>query len=65
VCFGDQERVRDVDVAADGNSAEAHRFGRRRFPPRAKMAHDGWAIDVLDVLARPREETIRIKSVVE
>jgi hypothetical protein len=25
----------------------------------------GWAIDVLSGLARPREETIRIKSVVE
>jgi hypothetical protein len=29
------------------------------------MAHDGWAIDVLDMLARPREETIRINSLVE
>jgi hypothetical protein len=39
--------------------------GQSSLPPRAKMAHDGWAIDVLDALARPREETIRIKSVVE
>ena len=29
------------------------------------LAHDGWAIDVSDAHARPREETIRIKSVVE
>jgi hypothetical protein len=29
------------------------------------MSHEGWAIGVLSGLARPREETIRIKSVVE
>jgi hypothetical protein len=29
------------------------------------MAHEGWAIDVLSALARPRVEKIRIKSVVE
>jgi hypothetical protein len=65
VCFGDQERVRDVDVAAAGNTAEAARLRQSSLPPPAKMAHDGWATDVLDALARPREETIRIKSVVE
>ena len=34
-----------------------HWFRKSSLPPGAEMAHEGWAIDVLDVLARPREET--------
>ena len=63
--FADQKRVRDVNVAGAGNTAEAAWFRQSLLPPRAKMARDGWAIDMLDALARRREETIRIKSVVE
>jgi hypothetical protein len=47
---------------------------RRRFPVGSHpiagstatgLAHDGWAIDALEALARPRDEAIRIRSVVE
>jgi ADP-ribose pyrophosphatase YjhB (NUDIX family) len=55
----------DVHVAPIGNTAEAAWFQQSSLPARAEMAHEGWAIDVLDALARPREETIRIRSVVE
>jgi hypothetical protein len=40
-------------------------FGLSALPQRGDFAHDGWAIDVLEALARPREEAIRIRSVVE
>ena len=39
--------------------------GHSALPHRGDFAHDGWAIDVLEALARPREEAIRIRSVVE
>jgi len=55
----------EVDVAATGNTAEAKWFRKGSLPPRDEVAHEGWAIDVLDALARPREEAIRIRSVVE
>ena len=55
----------EVDLAATGNTAEAKWFQKGSLPPRDEVAHEGWAIDVLDALARPHEEAIRIRSVVE
>jgi hypothetical protein len=44
---------------------DRHSLQRHSVVTDRGMAHEGWAIDVLDALARPREEAIRIKSVVE
>jgi hypothetical protein len=48
-----------------GNTAATEWFGLSALPHRGDFAYDGWAIDVLEALARPREEAIRIRSVVE
>ena len=53
------------DVKALGNTAATAWFGLSALPHRGDFAHDGWAIDVLEAQARPREEAIRIRSVVE
>jgi hypothetical protein len=53
------------DVKTLGNTAAPEWFGLSALPHRGDFAHDGWAIDVLEALARPREEAIRIRSVVE
>lgn len=53
------------DVKALGNTAATEWVGLSALPHRGDFAHDGWAIDVLEALARPREEAIRIRSVVE
>jgi hypothetical protein len=58
-------------LPADGSSTTIQRrenpmdAGSRILREEVGLAHDGWAIDILDALARPREETMRIKSVVE
>ena len=48
-----------------GNPAATEWFGPSALPHRGDFAHDGWAINVLEALTRPREEAIRIRSVVE
>ena len=53
------------DVKALGNTAATEWFGLLTLPHRGDFADDGWAIDVLQALARPREEAIRIMSVVK
>jgi hypothetical protein len=53
------------EVKALGNPAATEWFGPSALPHRGDFAHDGWAIDVLEALTRPREEAIRIRSVVE
>ena len=53
------------EVKALGNTAATAWFGLSALPLRGDFAHDGWAIDVLEALTRPREEAIRIRSVVE
>jgi hypothetical protein len=53
------------DVKALGNTAATAWFGLSALPHRGDFAHDGWAIHVLEPLARPREEAIRVRSVVE
>jgi len=52
-------------VKALGNTAATEWFGLLTLPHRGDFADDGWAIDVLQALARPREEAIRIMSVVK
>src|SRR2546430_17179538 len=51
-----EARIASRSGASVGNGREA--LGR-------DANHERWAIHVLDALARPREETIRIKSLVE
>ena len=62
-------RVGRIDVGSDvnalGNTGATAWFGLSALPLRGDVARDGWAIDVLKALARPREEVIRIRSVVE
>jgi hypothetical protein len=53
------------DVKALGNTAATEWFGLSTLAHRGDFAYDGWAIDVLEALARPREEAIRIRSVDE
>jgi hypothetical protein len=53
------------DVKALGNTAATEWFGLSALPHRGDFAHDGCAIDVLQALARPRQEAIRIMSVVK
>jgi hypothetical protein len=53
------------DVKALGNTAATEWFGLSALPHDGDFAHDGWAIDALEALACPRDEAIRIRSVVE
>ena len=53
------------EVKALGNTAATEWSGPAALSHRSDFAHDGWVIDVLEALTRPREEAIRIRSVVE
>ena len=54
-----------VEPRAVGNTGAAQWFERSALPPRSEVAHDGWAIDILETLARPRDEAVHVRSVVE
>jgi ADP-ribose pyrophosphatase YjhB (NUDIX family) len=59
-------RVRsDAGIAAVGNTSEVQWFDRSALPDRSGVAHDGWAIDVVRTLARPRDEVVHVRSVVD
>jgi ADP-ribose pyrophosphatase YjhB (NUDIX family) len=55
----------DAEVAARGNTAEVKWFDRSSLPDRSGVAHEGWAIDVLQTLDRARAEALHGRSVVE
>ena len=46
------------------NTAAIEWFSTDHLPDRADVAHEGWALDVLDSLAKPPEEVAHIRSVV-
>ena len=52
------------DVTPGPNTAAAQWFDVSSLPARDDTAHEGWAIDVLHVLSRPREEAGQVRSVV-
>ena len=54
-----------VEAKAIGNTAAAQWFEPSALPPRSELAHEGWAIDILEALARQREEAVHVRSVVE
>ena len=47
-----------AEVKAAGNTAEAQWFERSALPPRSELAHEGWAIDVLETLSRSESLSI-------
>ena len=54
-----------LEPKAIGNTAAAQWFERSALPSRSEIAHEGWAIDILETLARPRDEAVHVRSVVE
>ncbi|HET7466159.1 MAG TPA: NUDIX domain-containing protein [Candidatus Dormibacteraeota bacterium] len=49
-----------------GDNTEAARwFDASALPARDEVAHDGWALDILSVLTRPREQAAQVRSVAE
>jgi ADP-ribose pyrophosphatase YjhB (NUDIX family) len=52
------------EAKALGNTASVQWFRRTALPPRSEVAHEGWAIDILETLTRPRDEALHVRSVV-
>jgi len=55
----------EAKVSPGANTAAAQWFDLAAPPPRDEVAHAGWALDVLEVLSRPPNETRQVRSVVE
>jgi ADP-ribose pyrophosphatase YjhB (NUDIX family) len=57
--------VEDASLVRPGpNTASAEWFAYSSLPSRSDVAHGGWALDVIEVMSRPRDLVAHTRSVV-